>query len=86
MTTPSKPSTPPGDSTRQSGPTFQAQTKAEWLRDEFFPDNPTFPLHAEVIASIPEDLPGEIPTNADELYADVQLPQSTPRASQSCNR
>jgi hypothetical protein len=46
------------------------RTKAEWLRSEFFPDDPEFPLDAEVIASIPPNLRGEVPTNPTELYAD----------------
>jgi hypothetical protein len=53
------------------------RTKAEWLRSQFAPDDPTFPLHPEINAEIPRDLPGKIPRNMTELFADVTV---APRA------
>jgi hypothetical protein len=48
---------------------FEPRTKAEWLREEFFPDDPEFPLDAEIIAACPEELPGELPTTDEEYIA-----------------
>ena len=53
----------------QPGSAFRYRNKAEWLLAQFSPDNPSFPLDAEVIASIPKDLPGEVPTTPQELVA-----------------
>ncbi|HJO39232.1 MAG: hypothetical protein QGF21_05385 [Vicinamibacterales bacterium] len=43
------------------------QTKAGWLMEASWPDIPDFPLSAEILVEIPHDLPGPVPTNADEL-------------------
>lgn len=57
------------------GSTFRYRSKAEWLRRQYSPDHPTFPLDPEIKKAIPADLPGEIPTNETELYADVVVPK-----------
>lgn len=46
------------------------QSKRQWLREQFFPDEPTFPLDAEIVASMPRRLTGTLPENDDELYED----------------
>ncbi len=51
-------------------PWARPRTKAEWLQQKFFPGDPEFPLALEILAEIPEHLPGEVPTNATELFAD----------------
>ena len=60
-------------SPRRSGPPFQPRSKADWLLVNLFPDDPEFPLDPELEAQIPKDLPGEVPQNLTELYADVQV-------------
>lgn len=42
-------------------------TKAGWLSASTWPDLPEFPLDAELLAEIPEELPGEIPKKREEL-------------------
>ena len=59
---------------RPSGRPFQPRNKADWLLINLFPDDPEFPLDAELEAQIPKDLPGEVPQNLTGLYADVQVP------------
>ena len=56
--------------TRRHGSIHRPRTKAEWLLAEFAPDHPEFPLHPEVETAIPKELPGRVPTNQTELYAD----------------
>ena len=51
---------------------FRPRTKAEWLQDQFAPDEPTFPLDPEIKVACPKDLPGKLPTNGKELYADEE--------------
>jgi hypothetical protein len=45
------------------------RTKAEWLRAQFHPNEPTFPLDAELRSRIPRDLSGRVPRTQWELYA-----------------
>ena len=52
-----------------SHPPFQPRSKADWLLINLFPDDPEFPLHPELEAQIPKDLPGEVPQSLMELYA-----------------
>ena len=40
--------------------------KAEYLHQMYKPALPDFPLGAEILARIPDDLPGEVPTNLGE--------------------
>ena len=46
-----------------------ALTKAAWVRAMFGTDWPTvtFPLDAEVLAEIPDDVPGQVPVNVTDL-------------------
>ena len=43
------------------------QTKAGYVTAMFHPDEPTFPLDAEVISVIPPYLPGPLPTKSEDL-------------------
>ena len=52
-------------------------TKAGYLRAMFSPYDPTFPLDAEVIAAIPLDLPGEIPSLDDGPVVPLAAESST---------
>jgi hypothetical protein len=61
------------------GRIFNPRSKAEWLLEEYYPEDPTFTLDPEVVAAIPKDLPGEVPSNGTELYAD-QPPRRRRRA------
>ena len=47
---------------------WDRDTKAEWLRQQYFPETPEFPLDNEVLAAIPKHLPGDVPNDLDELY------------------
>ena len=42
-------------------------TKASYLLMLTHPDIPTFPLDAELVAMVPRDLPGEMPTSVEEM-------------------
>jgi hypothetical protein len=42
-------------------------TKAAYVAAMFSPSDPTFPLDAEVIAQVPVDLPGAMPTSETDL-------------------
>src|SRR5262245_51733011 len=65
---------------RRPGRIFNPRTKAEWLVEQFAPEDPTFPLDAEIVAAIPKSLPGEVPSNPTELYTDEpQLRRRGPR-------
>jgi hypothetical protein len=62
-----KPAKRPARATRTT--MSDPKTISDWLMEQFDPDNPEFPLDPEIIASIPDDLEGEIPTNAREYIA-----------------
>ena len=49
-------------------PRTRARTKADWLLEQHFPDEPTFPLDPELVARMPKGLTGRLPRNAEELY------------------
>jgi hypothetical protein len=51
-------------------PWGRPRTKCEWLQEKYFPGDVEFPLAADVLAEIPEHLPGAVPTNPTELQAD----------------
>ncbi len=51
-------------------------TKANFVMLYTDGTNPDFPLDAEIVAEIPEELPGKIPTDPMALYADVEPPAS----------
>ena len=42
-------------------------TKAGYLEALGFPDDPTFPLDAELKAQVPEELPGKMPTRPTDV-------------------
>ena len=69
-------------SSDQPWPVFRPRTKAEWLQVEVHPAKLTFPLDPEVEAAIPKDLPGEVPSNETELYAEP--PKEDPPLPPDC--
>ncbi len=52
-------------------------TKAAYVAAMFNPYDPTFPLDAEIVAAIPDTLPGKVPTSILDLMFDNE-PGSTP--------
>ena len=42
-------------------------TKANYLLALTHPDVPTFPLDAELVAMVPDEIPGEMPTALDQV-------------------
>ena len=61
----SKKSSPAGPD--QAEPLFRYRNKAEWLMDQFWPDNPTFPLDPCLLDYMPTELPGRMPRTAMEF-------------------
>ncbi len=45
-----------------------APTKANYVVAMFHPEDPEFPLHAEIEAQIPDGLPGAVPESLTDLY------------------
>ena len=52
-------------------PTYQ--NKADWLSQQYSPDVPEFPLDPEVIAEMPADVPGEVPTSFKQMIRLLEL-------------
>ena len=46
----------------------EPRTKAAFIRELCFPDEPEFPLDGEILAEVPDGLPGKIPRNLSELW------------------
>ena len=44
------------------------ETKSSWLSVVMWPGLPEFPLDPELVAMIPEQLPGELPKSRDEMW------------------
>lgn len=58
-------------------------TKASYVKAMFSPYDPTFPLDAEVLASVPAGLPGKLPSSEMDLLFPTQPPSdSLPDARQ----
>ena len=65
-----KSSTRQAESSDQGGRPVQPvqRTKAGWLLEASLPDIPDFPLHPELVASMPDGLTGRMPKSADDLF------------------
>ena len=58
--------------------------KATFLDELTDPDGPEFPLDAELLSMVPQDLPGEMPESVSEhldLLASSISPQAAPTAA-----